>query len=137
VRRASLDVVQREEEAIVTYRWTVPDGFVPGSSTGGHAGHESVCVLNATTTDVRLTFTAFFADRDPLVGREVVVAARRACHLRTSEADDIGLELPAEVPYALEIVGDAAVDLQYSRLDTTQPAYTLMTTSLSRSGGPA
>ena len=124
----------------MTYRWTVPDGYIPRSDTGGHAGHESVCVLNATMVEARLTFTAYFADREPLVGAPVIVGARRARHLRTSISPDIGLELPPEVPYALEILSDVAVDLQYSRLDTTQPAYTLMTSALamtSTAGGSA
>jgi hypothetical protein len=87
-------------------------------------------VLNSSWHDAHLSFTAFFADRDPIVGSPVTVGARRALHLRTSVVGDVGLELPHEVPYALEIIGDIPVDLQYSRLDTTQPAYTLMTTAL-------
>jgi hypothetical protein len=123
----------------MTYRWTIPDGYIPRSDTGGHTGHESVCVLNATAVEVQLTFTAYFADREPLVGDPVIVGARRARHLRTSISTDIGLELPVEIPYAMEILGDVAVDLQYSRLDTTQPAYTLMTSALaiSSTGGAA
>lgn len=116
----------------MTYRWTIADAYIPVSNTGGHVGHESVCALNATGFDAELTFVAYFADREPVTGHAVTVGARRARHLRTSVPAEVGLEIPAAVPYALEVLCDAPLDVQYSRLDTTQAAYTLMTSVLPR-----
>ncbi len=110
-------------------RWYVPDAFIPPVSTGPEPSHESICVLNDTAAPATLVITAYFADRDPQRSQPITVPAQRDLHLRTSRPDQVGgLQLEAGVPYGIVLESDADVKVQYSRLDTTQAAYTLMTT---------
>ncbi|MDR0285435.1 MAG: hypothetical protein LBI33_11215 [Propionibacteriaceae bacterium] len=109
-------------------RWYIPDGYIPPASTGAEVSHESICVLNDTPDAVMFTLTAFFADRDPERSEPITLPGHRAVHLRTADPAQVGgLRLIPGVPYGLVIESDANLHLQYSRLDTTQPAYTLMT----------
>lgn len=109
-------------------RWYVPDAFIPTASTGSEISHESICVLNDTGADAQLQITVYFADREPKRSEPIAVPADRDLHLRTSRPDQVGgLVLEPGVPYGLVIESDADLQLQYSRLDTTQAAYTLMT----------
>ena len=109
-------------------RWYVPDAYIPPVTTGPEPSHESICVLNATDSPAEFVITAYFADRDPERSEPITLPARRDVHLRTSRPDQVGgLQLQPGVPYGLVIESDADLHLQYSRLDTTQAAYTLMT----------
>ncbi|WP_283134639.1 sensory rhodopsin transducer [Rhizohabitans arisaemae] len=109
-------------------RWSVPDAMIPAESTGGLTSHESVCVLNPGDADASLVFTAYYADAEPEVSDPVRLPARRSAHLRTDDPGAIGgLTIPTGVPYALVVEADRPIDVQYSRLDTTQAAYALMT----------
>jgi len=113
-------------------RWYVPDAYIPPRSTPPEVSHESICVLNDTDEDATLTITVYFADREPVTSAPIVLEARRAKHLRTSVPDQVGgLELHPDVPYGIVVESAADLKIQYSRLDTTQPAYTLMTALLS------
>jgi hypothetical protein len=119
------------DERLTTRRWYVPDAYIPPSSTGSEQSHESICVLNTGTTASTLTITAYFADREPEQSRPITIAARRDLHLRTDMPDRIGgLTIERGVPYGLEIESNADLQVQYSRLDTCQAAYSLMTAML-------
>lgn len=107
--------------------WYVPDGFIPPDSTGGHQSHEAICLLNVHDEDATVTATFYFEDREPIDAR-FVVPARRTRHVRTDDVDTLGVTIAKGVPYAYRLVASAPVVLQHSRLDTTQPAYTLFTT---------
>jgi hypothetical protein len=112
-------------------RWFVPDAFIPPSSTAPEVSHESICVLNREAEAATFIITAYFADRDPEQSLPITVPGRRALHLRTDVPDAVGtLRIERGVPYGLEIESDADLHIQYSRLDTTQPAYSLMTALL-------
>lgn len=106
--------------------WYVPDGFIPETSSGQLISHESVCVLNTSSEEALLRFTIFFEDREPLEDIVTVVPARRTRHIRTSSLQKDGQSIPVGVPYAMEIVSDIPVIVQYSRLDSTQAENTLM-----------
>lgn len=111
-----------------TRRWYIPDAYIPPASTPPAVSHESICVVNDSDHPAELVITAYFSDREPQRSAPVVLGARRAEHLRTSDPAAVGgLELAADVPYALVISSQAPLHLQYSRLDSTQAAYTLMT----------
>ena len=113
--------------------WYVPDAYIPPKSTGGEVSHESICVLNPSATAATLVVTAYFADRDPAVSAPITIPGHRALHLRTDLPEAIGgLRLERGVPYGLQIESRSVLQLQYSRLDTTQAAYTLMTTQLAQ-----
>ena len=114
-----------------TLRWFVPDAYIPPSSTGSEVSHESICVLNTAAVASTFTITAYFADREPEQSRPITIAARRDLHLRTDMPDRIGgLAIERGVPYGLEIESEADLQVQYSRLDTSQAAYALMTAML-------
>ena len=111
-----------------TNMWVVPDAMIPALSTAGHTSHESICVLNASPLDARVIVEAYFADRNPAISSPIAVPAGRSAHLRTDSPDAVGgLEIPRGVPYGLVVRSEDQVHVQYSRLDTTQPAYALMT----------
>jgi hypothetical protein len=107
--------------------WYVPDGYLPAQSTGGQPSHEAICVLNTGAEDARLTVTFYFEDRDPQTV-DLVVGAERTWHVRLDRLGEHGLTLPTGVPYAYRVVSSVPVVVQHSRLDTTQPAYSLFTT---------
>lgn len=108
-------------------RWYVPDAYIPTQSSDIEESHESVCILN-DGGDATIRLTAFFADREPEVSDPIALAARRAVHLRTTRPADVGgLRLERGVPYGLVIESASDLHVQYSRLDTTHGAYTLMT----------
>jgi len=106
--------------------WYIPDGYIPEVSSGNLTSHESVCVLNCSSEDALLRFTIFFEDREPLEDIMHVVPARRAKHIRTSSLGKDGESIPIGVPYAIEVISDVPVVVQYSRLDATQAENALM-----------
>ncbi|MCL4514547.1 MAG: sensory rhodopsin transducer [Firmicutes bacterium] len=109
--------------------WVIPDGFLPATSQGQLESHEATCVLNTGAQAATLQFEVYFEDREPLMGFTVVVPARRTNHIHLeSLVNGDGQRIPRGVPYALRIVSDQPVVVQHSRLDTTQPALSLMTT---------
>lgn len=108
--------------------WYIPDGYIPPLSSGVLTSHESICVLNANEEAANLKVTIFFEDRDPIEDVPVRVEGRRTAHVRTSSLKKDGQSIPPGVPYAMEIQSDIPIIVQYSRMDTTQPANTLATT---------
>lgn len=106
--------------------WVIPDGYIPEKSSGELTSHESVCVLNRSSEDAKLLFTIFFEDREPMENIPYIVPARRTLHIRTSSLLKEGAPIPVGVPYAIEVVSNIPVIVQYSRLDATQEANALM-----------
>ncbi|QHT62394.1 hypothetical protein GXP70_22025 [Paenibacillus lycopersici] len=114
-------------QAIGEKHWIIPDGFIPpASAPGAYESHESICVLNCASEEARLTITIFFEDRDPLENIAYVVPGRRTKHIRTSSLSANGASIPVGVPYAIEVLSDVPVIVQYSRLDATQAENALM-----------
>ena len=105
--------------------WLVPDGFIPGESTGAQESHEAICVLNTSVKQARLSISFYFEDRNPVKDVVVIVPPERTRHIRTDKMD--GVEIPRGVPYAVRVESSVPVTIQYSRMDTTQPALSLMT----------
>lgn len=109
-------------------QWYIPDGFIPPDSTGALTSHESVCVLNCSSEEALIRFTIFFEDREPMEDIMVVVQGRRTKHIRTSSLMKEGAPIPIGVPYAIELLSDVPIIVQYSRLDSTQAENALMST---------
>ena len=106
--------------------WLVPDGFIPEESSGSKESHEAICVLNTSAEEeARLSISFYFEDRNPIKDVAVVVGPERTRHVRTDSID--GAEIPRGVPYAIRIESSVPVTVQCSRMDTTQPALSLMT----------
>ncbi len=110
--------------------WYIPDAYLPSSGLGEKwEGHESVCVLNTSDRDATLRFTLYFGDREPLVTPPIPLPARRNRHLGMHKPADLGgVVVPRDVCYGIEVSSDVPIIVQYSRLDVTQPNFTLMTT---------
>ncbi|WP_274650433.1 sensory rhodopsin transducer [Paenibacillus humicola] len=106
--------------------WVIPDGYIPPNSTGELESHESICVLNTGGVDANITINVYFEDRAPLEDMTVVVPAKRTLHIRTAGLRSGTEAIPKGVPYAAELFSDVPVYVQYSRLDSTQPANALM-----------
>ena len=112
-----------------THVWLIPDGYLPAGEAGGQPSHEAICVLNTGTADATLRLTFYFEDRPPLHDVTVVVPAERTRHIRTDRPEDLGGQaLPRGVPYAIRVVSDQPVTVQYSRLDASASTLALMTT---------
>ncbi|MFX3633341.1 MAG: sensory rhodopsin transducer [Candidatus Pristimantibacillus sp.] len=106
--------------------WYIPDGYIPEKSSGELLSHESICVLNCSSEEALLKITIFYEDREPLEDIMVVIPPRRTKHIRTSSLAREGMSIPVGVPYAIEVVSDIPVVVQYSRLDSTQAENALM-----------
>ena len=105
--------------------WLVPDGFIPEESTGVQASHEAICVLNTSAEQARLSISFYFEDRDPVKDVVVVVPPERTRHIRTDQIDCV--QIPRGGSYAVRVESSVPVTVQCSRMDTTQPALSLMT----------
>jgi hypothetical protein len=105
--------------------WLIPDGFIPEESSGSQESHEAICVLNTSEEEARLSISFYFEERGPIKGVEVVIPPERTLHLRTDQLE--GAEIPRGVPYAMRVGSSIPVVVQHSRMDTTQPALSLMT----------
>lgn len=107
-------------------KWIIPDGYIPPTSSGELESHESICALNLNQVQVTVTVNVYFEDRDPLLGMETIVPAQRTKHIRTASLNAGGQNIPAGVPYAMEVISSAPIYVQYSRLDATQAENALM-----------
>ena len=109
--------------------WFIPDAYLPLAGDRPPFGHEALCILNTAKRDAHLHLDLYFEHRDPVLGIEVVVNAERSKHLRLDDPASLGgQQIPRETPYSIRLRSDVPVTVQYSRLDVTQPNYSLMTT---------
>jgi hypothetical protein len=107
--------------------WLVPDGFLPEESTGSQVSHEAICVLNTSGEEARLRISFYFEDREPIKDLEAVVGAERTWHIRLDKPEQLGgAEIPRGVSYAVRVESSVPITVQHSRMDTTQPALSLM-----------
>lgn len=110
-------------------KWYVPDCYwADGGTDGPYVSHESICVLNESKEDAKISITLYFEDRDPIDGYEAVCAAQRTHHVRMDRLLNAqGQAVPRGVPYAAVVECSIPVYVQYSRCDTTQPQMAFMT----------
>jgi hypothetical protein len=111
-------------------RWVIPEGYIPGESTGSSrqlVSHETVCILNCGSRDAHIGITLYFSDREPIGPYRFTVEAARTRHLRFNDFDDPE-PVPRDTDYASLIESDVPVIIQHTRLDSRQPALALMTT---------
>lgn len=110
--------------------WLIPDMYWPtDGTTGNYVSHESICVLNTGDTDASIKITLYFEDIEPVELQRAKCGARRTNHIRMDKILDLtGNHIPKGTPYAAVVESDIPIVVQYSRLDTTQPEMSLMTT---------
>jgi hypothetical protein len=110
--------------------WVIPEGYIPGHSTGqgrDMVSHEAACILNTGDRDAQVTVTVFFADREPAGPYRVTVPARRTLHLRFNDLTDPE-PIPRDTDYSSMIDSTVPVIIQHTRLDSRQEALALMST---------
>jgi hypothetical protein len=109
--------------------WLIPDGYLPAESSGKLKSHELTCVLNLGARPAVIRLVVYFEDRDPMEGFRVVCPPRRTLHIRLDNLKNQKRQaIPTGVPFALKVESSERIVVQHSRLDTTQPALSLMTT---------
>ncbi len=110
--------------------WLIPDMYWPEITSEGHyVSHESICVLNTSDQECTVEFVLYYEDRAPISGIKAVCAAERTHHIRMDRLTDInGKHIPRGVPYAAVVNASVPVVIQYTRVDTTQSANSIMTT---------
>lgn len=111
-------------------KWYIPDAYYPGISSGKtYVSHEAVCFLNEGPQDAKVSLTLYFEDREKMGGFSTVVPAERTLHLRLDQmVGDQGQKVPQDTPYAILIESEAALHVQYTRVDTTQAELSISTT---------
>jgi hypothetical protein len=117
-------------EPIGQRRWAIPEGYIPGGSTGPEPemeSHETACILNAGDRDAQVEITLFFADREPVGPYRLTVPARRTEHLRFDELEDPE-PVPKDTDYASVIESDVPIVVQHTRLDSRQSENALLST---------
>jgi hypothetical protein len=117
-------------EAIGRKLWAIPEGYIPGWSHGPEpqfTSHETVCMLNTSDQDARVTITIYFTDREPAGPYPVTVPARRTVHLRFNSLEDPE-PIPRDTDYASVIEADVPIVVQHTRLDSRQAENALLTT---------
>ena len=116
--------------AIGKTRWVLPEGYIPGASSGsGRAleSHETACMLNTGERDAHVRITIFFKDRDPAGPYRATVPARRTLHLRFNDLTDPE-PVPRDTDYSSLIESDTPIVVQHTRLDSRQAALALWST---------
>ena len=101
--------------------WLIPDCELPPPGEGELKGHESVIIVNDNDRDVTIRVTLYFADKDHYEDVVWTVGAMRVRCFRMSNLEDMcGFEVPLETQYAMKLVSDGNIVVQYGRLDNRQ-----------------
>lgn len=116
--------------AIGSTRWAIPEGFIPGSSTGPApemTSHETACILNTSEHEAQVRITIFFSDREPTGPYLVTVPPRRTRHIRFNELNDPE-PVPPKTDFASVVESNIPIVVQHTRLDSRQAENALLTT---------
>ena len=109
--------------------WIIPDCELPEEGEGVLKGHESVVIVNDGESDAHIDVTVFYTDMPCYNGISWMVKAKSVrCFRLNDERDMCGYRIPLNTQYALKIVSDARVVIQYGRLDNRQTNLAYYTT---------
>lgn len=101
--------------------WVIPDCELPQAGEGVLKGHESVIVVNDSDKDTKIAVTLYFADKECYDKIEWTVGAKRVrCFRMNNVSDMCGYVVPFDTQYAMKIVSEQNVVIQYGRLDNRQ-----------------
>ncbi len=104
--------------------WLIPDMYWPEQTSDGH---EAICVLNTSEEDSEISITYYFEDKDPVQIAPILCNAKRTSHLRMDKINPKN-GFAKGTPYAAVINSSIPVVVQYTRVDCTQQANSIMTT---------
>lgn len=110
--------------------WVIPEGYIPGSSTGKKPemeSHDSVSILNLSGREAHIALTLYFADKNPVGPYKFTVPAQRSKHVRYNNLEDPE-RVPRDTPYSSTVESDVPVVVQYTRLDSRQAENALLST---------
>lgn len=111
-------------------RWAIAEGYIPATSHGPQpqmTSHETVCLLNTSDQDAKVTITIFYSDREPAGPYRLTVPARRTRHVRFNDLRDPE-PIPRATDYSSLIESDVPIVAQHTRLDSRQAENALLTT---------
>lgn len=109
--------------------WIIPDCELPPSGEGILKGHESVIIVNDSKKDAIIDVTLFFTDKDPYKKIQWHVEKGRVKCFRMNNLDDMnGFKVPLETQYAMKLVSNTKIVVQYGRLDNRQDNLAYYTT---------
>jgi len=108
--------------------WVFPDTELPPAGDSLLKGHESIIILNMGDRPAKVSMTLYFTDKDPVRLPALVVGAQRVRCLRMDKESDIGFKIPLETQYAVRLLSDRPVVVQYGRLDPRQTNLAYYTT---------
>lgn len=108
--------------------WFIPDGDLPDPTPGDRfVSHESLMVLNPNAEVAHVELTLYWTDRPPVRGIRFAVDGERVRCVRLDRSEEIGgAHIPYRTQYAMQLNSDVGVFIQYGRLDTAQPNFTLV-----------
>jgi hypothetical protein len=110
--------------------WAIPEGYIPGESTGPEPemeSHETACILNTSDQEANIEIMIYFEDKDPVGPYKVKVPAKRTSHIRFNNLKD-PQPIPRDTDYASTIISDVPVVVQHSRLDSRQTENAILST---------
>jgi len=110
--------------------WAIPEGYIPAGSHGPEpqfTSHETVCILNTTDNEARVTITIFYSDREPGGPYRLTVPARRTKHVRFNDLTNPE-PIPLDTDFASLIESDVPIVVQHTRLDSRQAENALLST---------
>lgn len=109
--------------------WIIPDCELPQEGEGVAKGHESVIIVNDSDIDAEINVSIFFTDKEPYENIKWTVGAKRVKCFRMNNIEHMcGFKVPFETQYAMKVISNTPIVLQYGRLDNTQPNLAFYTT---------
>lgn len=110
--------------------WAIAEGHIPSGSVSPQRSlqsHETACLLNPNDRDAQVAITVFFKDRAPVGPYRVFVPKQRTLHLRFNDLKDPE-PVPRDTDYASVIESTVPIIVQHTRLDSRDPALSLLST---------
>lgn len=109
--------------------WIIPDCELPPAGEGVLKGHESVIIVNDSDVDAQIDVSIYYTDKECYEGIKWQVGAKKVRCFRLDNPDDMcGYKIPYETQYAMKVVSDVEIVLQYGRLDNRQTNLAYYTT---------
>ena len=112
-------------------KWYFPDAEVPPMGADADVyGHESIIILNPNGRAARVEITLYWTNRPPIRGLYADVAAERVLCVRATARDGLmGVMIPEGEQYAIALISDIPIIVQYGRLDVRQSNMAFYTTN--------
>ena len=105
-------------------RWYIPDGWIPESNRCDDSvleGHEAVSILNCNDEFADVRIDIYFEDKSPVRDIRIIVPACRVKCIRMDHPEEInGTDLGRLQQYALRIVSNVNIIVQFGRMDISQ-----------------